>query len=309
MTFNDVSADATVPVPVPIFKKAVGFVVESKRLGTRRKVDSSAVGTDADKSLIHVSKSIIDSPELKAIEKMDGAIRRYLADLCLPSNFKSGVYLLPINLVERVDAQFIEFQAQRDTLVDEFVASYGKRRDEAETRLGSLFNSTDYPNQETIKGAFALNGQYVTFDTPASLKNIKAEIFKREREKADERWKDALEECRVMLRATMSELVDHVSDRLAPGVDGKKKSFHHTMLGKLDSFMTSFEDRNIADDAELSALVNEARSVISGVDVKALRNEEGLREAFRSQVDQLKGKLDSMVIDKPARAFASETEE
>jgi len=294
---------------VPIFKKAVGFVVESKRLGTRRKVDSSAVGTDADKSLIHVSKSIIDSPELKAVEKIDSAIRKYLSDLCLPSNFKTGVYLLPVNLVEQVDAAFIEFQSQRDKLVDEFVASYGTRRDEAAARLGSLFNAKDYPPVDMIKSAFMLEGQYVTFDTPSSLKNIKAEIFKREREKADAKWTDALEQCRVLLRATMGELVGHIGERLTPKEDGKPKSFHGSMLSKLDTFMTSFADRNIADDQELAALVKEAKLVMTGVDVNSLRKEEGLRDALRGQMDELKGKLDSMVIDKPARAFSSETEE
>jgi hypothetical protein len=193
--------------------------------------------------------------------------------------------------------------------VGAFVESYGKRRDEAESRLGSLFNARDYPSEDTIKNAFSLDGQYVTFDTPASLKGIKAEIFKREREKADVMWKDALEDCRVLLRATMSEMVSHISDRLTPDVDGKKKSFHHTMLGKLDAFITTFEDRNISDDEELAALVKEAKSVMNGVDVKELRKEEGLREAFRGQVDQLKAKLDTMIIDKPARAFSPETEE
>jgi hypothetical protein len=294
---------------VPIFQKAVGFVVESRRLGTRRKVNSADIGTDADKSMLHVSKSILDSPELKAVEKIDGTIRRYLAEQCLPSNFRSGVYLLPINLVEDVDAKFIEFQAQRDTLVDAFVESYGKRRDEAESRLGSLFKAKDYPESDRIKGTFRLDGQYVTFDTPSSLKNIKAEIFKREREKADAQWTDALEQCRVLLRATMSELVGHIGERLTPKEDGKAKSFHGSMLSKLDKFMTSFADRNIADDEELAELVKEAKVVMTGVDVNALRKEEGLREALRGQMDQLKGKIDSMVIDKPSRAFSSGTEE
>ena len=74
---------------VPIFQKAVGFAVETKRLGVRRKVSSSQIGTDADRSMIHVSKSILDSPELKKVEQLDGEVRRFLADFCLPSNFKS----------------------------------------------------------------------------------------------------------------------------------------------------------------------------------------------------------------------------
>jgi hypothetical protein len=311
MAFGAVETNQAVEdnAQVPIFKKAVGFSVETRRLGTRRKVDSAQIGTDADRSMIHVSKSILDSPELKKIEQLDSVVRRCLSDFCLPSNFKSGIYLLPINSVEEVDARFIELQSQREGLVDDFVASYTNRRDEAQSRLGSLFDTTDYPPEETVRMSFSLTGQYVTFDTPSSLKNIKAEIFKREREKADVMWKDALEECRMLLRATMRELVAHIGERLTPKEDGKAKSFHGSMLTKLDSFMTSFADRNIADDEELASLVKEARAVMHGVDVKELRKEDVVREALRGQMDELKGKLDLMVIDKPSRAFASETEE
>lgn len=294
---------------VPIFQKAVGFAVETKRLGTRRKVSSSSIETDADRSMIHVSKSILDSPELKRIEQLDGEVRRYLSQICLPSNFKSGIYLLPINMIEKLDGEFKEFQSRRELLVDQFVEVYTARRDEALERLGSLFDETDYPYPTEVQNAFSLSSQYVTFDTPASLKGIKADIFQREREKADAMWKDALEECRTLLRATMQSLVGHIGERLTPKEDGKPKSFHGSMLTKLDSFMTSFADRNIADDQELAELIKDTKNVMHGIDADVLRKEDGIREDFKTQMDELKEKLDTMIIDKPSRAFASDVEE
>tara|TARA_R110000824_G_scaffold8899_1_gene40343 strand:- start:5325 stop:6266 length:942 start_codon:yes stop_codon:yes gene_type:complete len=306
---NETGASGPETNTAPIFQKAVGFAVETKRLGTRRKVSSSDIQTDADRDLVHVSKSILDSPELKRVERLDGEIRRYLSTICLPSNFKSGIYLLPISLVEKADAEFGAFKVQREALVEHFVEAYESRRLEAQGRLASLFDATDYPRPEVVRDAFSLDTQYVTFDTPASLKGIKGEIFKREREKADAMWKDALEECRKLLRATMHELVGHIGERLTPKDGGKKKSFHGSMLTKLDSFMTSFEDRNIANDSELSALVKKAKTVMYGIDAEVLRKEEGVRDAFKEQMDELKGTLDSMVIDKPTRAFAADGEE
>jgi len=295
--------------PTPIFQKAVGFVVETRRLGNRRKVNTAQIGTDADRTMIHVSKSILDSKELKRVEQLDGELRRYLADRCLPSNFKSGVYLLPIALVEEVDAEFTRMKEVREEAVDGFLAVYEQQRDEAEQRLGSLFSADDYPSADNVRASFGLESSYVTFDTPASLKAIKADIFAREREKADAKWKDALEECRKLLRATMAELVGHIQERLTPDENGKQKSFHASMLDKLDTFMTTFAARNIADDAELTGLVKEAKLVMSGVDAKTLRKEESIRDAFKEQVGGLKAKLDAMVIDRPARAFATGTEE
>ena len=122
-------------------------------------------------------------------------------------------------------------------------------------------------------------------------------------------WTDALEECRTLLRATMHSLVGHIGERLTPKEDGKQKSFHGSMLTKLDSFMTTFADRNIANDDELADLVKKAKNVMHGIDAEVLRKEEGVREVFKEQMDGLKNELDTMVIDKPTRAFSADTEE
>jgi|TARA_R110000824_G_scaffold32908_3_gene106086 hypothetical protein len=305
MTFNEGSTEGQ----APIFQKAVGLVVEMKRLGTRRKVNASQIGTDADVSLIHVSKSILDSKELKGVEQLDGELRRYLGDRCLPSHFKSGIYLLPIALVEEVDAEIRKTSEIRDERVQAFLDVYEDRRADAEERLGSLYQGSDYPDADDVRASFRLESQYVTFDTPASLKSIKADIFTREREKADAKWKDALEECKKLLRATMQELLGHIQERLTPGEDGKTKSFHGSMLDKLDTFMTTFAARNIADDDELTELVKEAKRAMVGIDAKSLRKEEALRDAFKGEVSDLKSKLDKMVIDKPSRVFSGSTEE
>ena len=46
MTENN--QEVTADGPTPIFQKAVGFVVETRRLGNRRKVNTAQIGTDAD---------------------------------------------------------------------------------------------------------------------------------------------------------------------------------------------------------------------------------------------------------------------
>ena len=160
-----------------------------------------------------------------------------------------------------------------------------------------------------VAALFDLRTQYVTFDTPANLKGIKAEIFTREREKADAQWTDALAECRQLLRATMAELVGHIQERLEPGEDGKAKTFHKSMLEKLDEFLTTFAARNIADDQELSTLVKQAKDALFCVDATSLRKNEALRDVVKGQFDDLKAQLDAMVIDQPTRAFSFETED
>ena len=103
-------------------KKTVFIKVHLGLLGNSRKVSSSQVEVDADKALIHVAKNLLDSPELQAIRSLDGDVRRYLYDTCLP--FEVGIHLLPLGLLETVDEKLGEFNGKRSVLVEVFLAAY-----------------------------------------------------------------------------------------------------------------------------------------------------------------------------------------
>ena len=58
--------------------KTVFVKLHLKVLGNSRKVSSAQVEVDADKNLIRVPKTLLDSPELQAIRRLDGELRYYL---------------------------------------------------------------------------------------------------------------------------------------------------------------------------------------------------------------------------------------
>ena len=72
-------------------KQTVFIKVHLGLLGNTRKVSPSQVEVDADKALIRVSKTLLDSPELQAIRTLDGDVRHFLYDMCLP--FDVGIHL------------------------------------------------------------------------------------------------------------------------------------------------------------------------------------------------------------------------
>jgi len=57
-------------------QRTVCVKVRLGRLGNTRKVSNSQVEVDTDKSLIRVSKHLLDSKELRTIANFDGEIRR-----------------------------------------------------------------------------------------------------------------------------------------------------------------------------------------------------------------------------------------
>src|SRR5574337_380025 len=132
-----------------LFNRAIILSLTMSCLGTRRKVSTTSIETDADKALLHVSKDILDSPELSAIHHLDGSIRKYLKARGLPSPLKHGCYLLPIDLIEPGEQRLGERFAERETAVGAFMTAYPAKVEDIQRRLGPLFDATDYPDRKS----------------------------------------------------------------------------------------------------------------------------------------------------------------
>src|ERR1035438_2337144 len=138
----------TIPFPTvhdaaqDLARKTVYIKVERHRLGNSKKVNSSQVEVDTDKSMIRVSKALFASKEYAVVSNLDGEITRYLEQTCLP--FERGIHLCPLPLLKQVDAKMHEFAQQRLALVEAFIAVYPNLCKSAPGQLRMLHNPLDY---------------------------------------------------------------------------------------------------------------------------------------------------------------------
>jgi hypothetical protein len=109
-----------------------------------------------------------------------------------------------------------------------------------------------------------------------------------------------------LLRLQMSDLVDHMIERLSPGADGKKKVFRDTLTENIDEFLRLFNGNNLAADAELQAFVDKARDLMKGIDSEVLRKQDTVRDKVLSGFQDIKAGVDQLLIDAPARVFRSD---
>jgi hypothetical protein len=294
-----------------------------RRPGTRRKASTNLIrvvsptaddtpsdptvqdsSTPTDKSLLHLSKDILDSEELRAVQHLDGAIRDYLRRLGLPSPLKHGCYLIPIDLIETVEAQLADFLAQRQILVQSFLATYPEKRAQAASRLGPLFNPRDYPASESLQDAFEITTQYLTFGVPGTLRTVSKALLEREQEKATQRIAAVADEITQVLRLSLKDLVDHMVERLQPGPDGKPKVFRNTLMSNMQEFLETFKARNLTNDQDLEGLVDRAKDILSSVDIQSLRSSPDIRAHVQTQMSQIKASLNNLIIPKPTRTYA-----
>lgn len=282
-------------------QRTVCVKVRLGRLGNSRKVSNSQVEVDTDKSLIRVSKHLLDSKELRTIANFDGEIRRYLYDTCLP--FEAGIHLCPFALLEQTEGKLREFTSGRETLVSAFLEAYPSLCQEAAKRLRSLYNPADYPPADHVAQQFSFTWQYISFGVPDQLREISTKIWHDEREKAAQMMAEAGREIQQVLRTAMAELVKHMSDRLKDGPDGKPLRFKETTVSNLVDFLGTFDFRNVTDDAELKAIVDKARGTLAGVSTDDLRTTAGVRTKVQQGLADLAAELDTMIVKKPARKF------
>jgi len=270
-------------------------------------VVNPAVHTDITQ--LRISKLVLDCPELKEIEQYDGRIRRYMQTKALPSMFSAGVYLTAIADVPEVVHVLRNYESGRKPLVATFLARYEAIKTAQKEKLGDLYEERDYPPVEVVARAFSMSFHLVSYAVPEKVKEISKELYAHEEQKAIERCVAATEEIQAALRVNFAELVNSAVAKLTGSDDGKKKTFKPEKLKKLQDFVATFKNRNVADDAEMEGLVAKAQELLDGVDPETLKNDQDYRDRLRHGFEEVKATLDTMVEVISERKFRLDLDE
>jgi len=281
-------------------KDAVGFTLQLRCWGNRRKADMAQVTTDAEKGRMRLSKELIQAEEFDAIKSFFGELRGWVYLRTVPSFFREGFQLASLKAVEEIEARMKKAEGELKELVDKLIAVYPAKIDEAKAALQSQFNPADYPPEEVLRGTFAIGWNYVSFSTPDALP---PELRKTEAEKLQKQMADAGEQITEALRAGFQELITHAVERLTPGDDGKSKTFRDSIVGRIQEFLDTFSNRNLLGDKELEALVGKAQEVLVGVSPESLRKNAEVRESTLAEFKKISAGLDEFVETRKARRF------
>lgn len=287
-----------------IDKNSILVILRLSKPGNRRKVPSGMVAVDADSDSVSVAKELLDCKELADIAALDGTIRRWIYTRCLPSGvLKEGVYRLPIVLIDEVDQELVNFRTQRQNLINTFLQVYPEKSLEARNRLRVLYDASDYPSVDAIRDSFDMQWRYLALDIPQALS---ASLVERERKKAASDVAAEFEEIRIALRKSFADLVQHAASSLAVDQTGKPRIFRDSLITNMEQFLAYFNARNITNDSDLAALVEQARAVLHNLTPEELRTQIDVRAQVRDTFTQIKQRMDDNRMLKPARRFAME---
>jgi len=319
------------PRRITILDTAVCVRVKFGRIGTSRKVKKTSSITqeidqetgethevekkvftvDAEEKLIRVSKKLLDSPEMDALNQLDSEIRKYIRSRVLESGIDDGLYWISLKkeVIDEFETQMKAYFTRIVELVNNLAEAYEGIVQTDQERLRGAFDPEDYLTPAEVKDKFRMTWQYITFTTPRSLEAVSEELYRKAQEDLNITIQLAQDAVQLALRTEMAELVDWAIDRLSPGENGKRKILRSKtktgeeigLIKRLHEFFGTFSGRNITNDYELQNLVSKAEAIMTGVDVDALKKSDSLRDSVMQSFAELKSELEPLIVEAPNR--------
>ena len=254
----------------------------------------------ADSELLSASKFILDTknPAYRAVAAVRSEASGYWRTVTLPFP-EAGIRLLPQNSLGMFAATMQTYRERHQPAATDLAAQYDTIKSEAERRLGTLFNASDYPT--TLDGLFDLEVSYPTIEPPAYLVSLHPEVYQQEQARVRERFESAVELAEQAFATELQRLTAHLAERLTGLHDGQPKVFRDSAVENLREFLERFRRLNIRSSLELDTLVEEAQQTISGIEPQTLRDSNRLRQMVARDFEQIQASVGELLVDRPRR--------
>jgi hypothetical protein len=255
-------------------------------------------GTDA--RYLSAGKRLLDTshPAYKAVTAVKNQIISYWKAMSLPYP-ESGIRLIRQDRIDQFTTKLRELQAELAEAVATLDRQYSELKSSARQRLGSLFNSTDYP--DSLRGMFAVDFDFPSVEPPDYLQQLNPRLFDEECQRVQQRFDEAVRLAEEAFTAELAKLLSHLTERLSGQEDGKQKVFRDSTIENLTAFFARFRELNVRSSEQLDSLVADAQRVIRGVGPQALRESAGLRQHVATEMSRVQSVLDGLLVDKPRR--------
>ena len=254
----------------------------------------------ADRELLSASKLILDTknPAYRAVAAVRSEASSYWRTVTLPFP-EAGIRLLPQNSLGLFANTMQTYRERLQEAARELASQYDQIKSEAERRLGTLFNASDYPS--TLDGLFDMEWSVVPIEPPQYLVALNPEVFRQEQARVRERFESAVELAEQAFATELQRLTAHLAERLTGLHDGQPKVFRDSAVENLREFFERFRRLNIRSSPELDALVEQAQQTINGVEPQTLRDSNRLRQMVARDFEQIQASVGEILVDRPRR--------
>lgn len=242
-----------------------------------------ATGHGADADAVKVRKELASKTDLKAVKKAATAIRQHHYEQTLPWGAGGdGLRLLPVANYEGyrdgLRALKADLLAEAQKLADNWTSVLA----ESQSRLGTMYHSTDFPTAREVQGAYSCEhyvvpvaqGSDLVANLPKGLRDeIAADI--------DRRTKAAEVAAMGTLWQRVHDAVAAMAEKLPafkPEEKGKGRgTFRDTLVDNLRGLCDLLPRLNVTGDAALARVHADILAKLAKHDAKELREDDATR--------------------------------
>ncbi|WP_404309618.1 hypothetical protein [Neorhodopirellula lusitana] len=274
-------------------------------LGTKKSLNAeqmsrAADAFDAERKFLSAGKKLFDTgdPDFRRVTAVKSQATTYYKSVSLPFP-EPGFRLIRQDQVDTIHERMLAFREELASAVQQLEIRFSELTMEARDRLGDLFDPSDYPT--SLSHSFDIEWTFPTVEAPEYLRRLNPELYQQECDRVRAQFDEAVRLAESAFVEELGKLIDHLAERLSGSTDGKVKVFRDTAISNLNDFCARFESLSIGSNADLDALVDRARKVISGVDPQTLRSSNELRDRITNQLTSVQASLDGLMVDRPRR--------
>lgn len=217
------------------------------------------------------NKALIKKEALEPINQVSSAARKHLYEKTLPWG-ENGERLLPSSLYLEFSSAMAAFRTDFEQRVWEFNKEYPKYKADAVSRLGSMYDASDYPDSAEIRDKFAFAVSVLPVpsadDFRVNLNTEHVDAIKRDiTRQMNARQLDAVKDCYSRVRAVVTAMSERLKD--------EKAIFRDSLIGNAKELLQILPALNLTNDADLSKIAQELEAILVPPD--RLRADVGLR--------------------------------
>ena len=232
------------------------------------------------------NKMLVSKALLDPLSRLAGAVRQYHYSMTLPWS-DNGDRLLPSKSYMDYTDQIRKFRSEFKTKVLEMRNAYPAEVSAARSRLGTMYDPTDYPEAWEIDDRFSIDTEFTSVPDASDFRvDVSEEAAKEIRASItaaiQSRQQQAVNECYIRIRDVVGKLHERLSD--------PKAVFKDSLVTNAEDLASMLPSLNITDDPAVTALHQELIGIVAS-SPRQLRNSPVLRARIAVAAQTLLAKL------------------
>jgi len=273
---------------------------------TGRKLDKRASNdvtaqNNAAKGVAAVTKRLLgDCAELEAIQKFAANARNTHYAMTMPWSdlglrLCTTVMYVGTSQRDGYETVMTDLQQEFHRLTEQFLNAYDWEIQNAQLKLGTLFNADEYPTRDAVADKFKFRFAAMPLPDAGDWRlDINNEAMASMRTQYEHFYSEQLKDAMGDIWRRAYDALSKMSERLDYADDATKKVFRDSLVTNVQEIINLLEACNVTNDPAMVDAHRRLDAAMQGITPDALRDDAHLRAETKRQVDAVKKIIDNL---------------